>query len=219
MHEQYSEVGNSIAAVCKNIPGGVIVFFTSYSNLEEFVRRWGGPDVGYQPSRGRNNFFKAQSTNPDGVYVHKQRACGSSSSTSWDRLLNVKNVVIEPRNNTTLQHCMDRYNGFVKNSPHGSLLLSVCRGRLSEGYDFSDGLCRGVVIVGLPFVNVSDTRVKLKRSYMDERCATLRKSGDTSGDSITGAQWYSQVSALPTAQLAQRASLVPPPPVHTCVAP
>jgi Rad3-related DNA helicase len=74
----------------------------------------------------------------------------------------------------------------------------VCRGRLSEGYDFSDGLCRGVIIVGLPYVSVADERVKLKRSYMDERCATLRKCSNAEGgsgkavDAINGAQWYQQ---------------------------
>ena len=208
IQEQYTEVGNSIAAACKNIPGGVIVFFTSYSNLENFVSRWGGPDVSYQGNRGRGDFFKAKSTNPDGVHVHQRRAGVSSSSatppTSWDRLLAAKNVVIEPRSPPVLAHCMDRFNNFVKTSPHGCLLLSVCRGRLSEGYDFSDGLCRGVIVVGLPFVNVSDVRVKLKRSYMDERCATLRKcaaqqknkseegGSGLASDAITGSQWYQQ---------------------------
>jgi regulator of telomere elongation helicase 1 len=175
------------------------VFFTSYSNLQNFVSKWGGPDLSYDSSRGKKDFFKARSTNPDGVHVHKCRP-GTATATSsvWARMLTAKNVIIESRSPEALKHGMSRYNEFIKTSPQGCLLLSVCRGRLSEGYDFSDGLCRGVIIVGLPYVSVADERVKLKRSYMDERCATLRKCSNAEGgsgkavDAINGAQWYQQ---------------------------
>ena len=32
----------------------------------------------------------------------------------------------------------------------GAILFSVCRGKYSEGYNFSGKLCRAVIIIGVP---------------------------------------------------------------------
>jgi Rad3-related DNA helicase len=52
----------------------------------------------------------------------------------------------------------------------GSCLFAVCRGKVSEGIDFSDNMARAVVITGIPFPNLYDPKVKLKREYIDSRC-------------------------------------------------
>jgi Fanconi anemia group J protein len=41
----------------------------------------------------------------------------------------------------------------------GGLFMAVCRGKVSEGLDFADGNARGVIIVGIPFPAVKDTKV------------------------------------------------------------
>ena len=33
----------------------------------------------------------------------------------------------------------------------GAILMAVCRGRISEGLDFSDNAARAVIVVGIPF--------------------------------------------------------------------
>ena len=43
----------------------------------------------------------------------------------------------------------------------------VCRGRLSEGIDFPDGLCRAVIMVGVPYANVQDPFIKEKKNHLD----------------------------------------------------
>jgi Rad3-related DNA helicase len=43
----------------------------------------------------------------------------------------------------------------------------VCRGRLSEGIDFPDGLCRAVIMVGVPYANVQDPFIKEKKIHLD----------------------------------------------------
>ncbi|RKO97718.1 hypothetical protein CXG81DRAFT_14060, partial [Caulochytrium protostelioides] len=58
----------------------------------------------------------------------------------------------------------------------GALLLCVYRGRLSEGIDFTDGMARGVIAVGIPYPNVHDRRGKEKRSYNDRNPALLSGS-------------------------------------------
>jgi Rad3-related DNA helicase len=51
--------------------------------------------------------------------------------------------------------------------------MGVCRGRISEGLDFSDNAARCVVIVGIPYPQVGDARVVLKKDYLDRKCKDL----------------------------------------------
>jgi Rad3-related DNA helicase len=44
----------------------------------------------------------------------------------------------------------------------GALFIAVCRGKLSEGIDFRDNLCRLCIVVGLPFPNIGAPEVVLK---------------------------------------------------------
>lgn len=52
----------------------------------------------------------------------------------------------------------------------GAVLLAVCRGKASEGIDFSDAMCRCVMILGIPYPMLTDLKVKMRRQYLDERC-------------------------------------------------
>lgn len=49
----------------------------------------------------------------------------------------------------------------------GGLLLAVCRGRASEGIDFSDNNARCVITIGIPYPNVKEDEVVFKRDYND----------------------------------------------------
>ena len=65
---------------------------------------------------------------------------------------------------------MDRYYGAIFEGEGGAILMGVCRGRISEGLDFSDNAARCVVIVGIPYPQVGDARVVLKKDYLDRKC-------------------------------------------------
>ena len=41
-------------------------------------------------------------------------------------------------------------------SSKGAILCIICRGKVSEGIDFPDGMCRAVFIVGIPYPNIRD---------------------------------------------------------------
>lgn len=41
----------------------------------------------------------------------------------------------------------------------GDVLTTLCRGKVSEGLDFSDRAGRAVVITGIPFANSRDAKV------------------------------------------------------------
>jgi len=42
----------------------------------------------------------------------------------------------------------------------------ICRGRLSEGIDFPDEMCRAVIIVGIPYPNIRDPFIMEKKSHL-----------------------------------------------------
>jgi len=61
----------------------------------------------------------------------------------------------------------------------GGLLFGVCRGRISEGIDFSDSQARCVIVFGIPYPNIADPEVILKIEYNQQNSKTL------------GDEWYS----------------------------
>lgn len=91
-----------------------------------------------------------------------------SSESMLNRLSKIKNIVIEPRSSSQLSSILaDFKNGLDDTSKSGSVLFAVMRGKVAEGLDFSDRNGRGVIITGLPYPNVKEMRVQLKREYLD----------------------------------------------------
>lgn len=64
----------------------------------------------------------------------------------------------------------------------GALLIAVCRGKVSEGLDFTDDNARAVVTIGIPFPNIKDLQVELKMKYNDQHCS--------SRGLLPGHRWY-----------------------------
>lgn len=68
--------------------------------------------------------------------------------------------------------------------------MGVCRGRMSEGLDFSDNAARCVVIVGIPYPQVGDARVVLKKDYLDRRVKNMKLPIESR--QLSGKDWYGQ---------------------------
>ena len=63
-----------------------------------------------------------------------------------------KEVFREPNNAADYQQIIDRYySAIYEDDRKGAVMLGVCRGRISEGLDFSDNAARMVIIIGIPF--------------------------------------------------------------------
>lgn len=78
----------------------------------------------------------------------------------WDRcqaksaMEKYKKVYMEPRDPSKYQATMDSfYKSIFKptGKVSGSILMGVCRGRISEGLDFSDNAARCVMVIGIPY--------------------------------------------------------------------
>ncbi|XP_043239518.1 Fanconi anemia group J protein homolog isoform X2 [Amphibalanus amphitrite] len=101
----------------------------------------------------------------------------------WDRLEARKPVLCEPRRADEFEDMMRQFRHLVtEGDDTGALLLAVCRGKLSEGIDFSDDSARAVVTVGIPFPNVKDVQVDLKKQYNSSHVSTRGL--------LSGHEWY-----------------------------
>merc|ERR1719435_797828 len=102
-----------------------------------------------------------------------------------------KVIITEPRFSdefeSSIRHFYEVIEGtanYNKGGVTGALFIAVCRGKVSEGLDFADNNARAVICVGIPFPNVKDTLVDLKKKYND-----LQRSQKKTGV-LSGGEWY-----------------------------
>ena len=99
-----------------------------------------------------------------------------NSGGIWDQLRRATTVIREPKEASQVQATLARYAKAATKSHNGALLLSVVGGKLSEGINFADDLCRCVAVVGLPFADRSDP-------LLQEKLKLVGSSSSSSGSS------------------------------------
>ncbi len=76
---------------------------------------------------------------------------------------------MESKGSKECNDTMIKYYERIKDTRyHGAVMFAVCRGKMSEGIDFSNDNGRAVIITGLPYPPYKDPRVVLKKQYLDE---------------------------------------------------
>ncbi|XP_052274161.1 regulator of telomere elongation helicase 1-like isoform X2 [Dreissena polymorpha] len=105
----------------------------------------------------------------------------------WSRIEQYKQIFVESKSKGALSDLMnDFYSKINDPSLNGAIFIAVCRGKVSEGLDFSDNNGRAVVITGLPYPPYLDPKVVLKMQYLDEM------KGKQGFQSLAGKEWYKQ---------------------------
>ncbi|XP_028856722.1 Fanconi anemia group J protein homolog [Denticeps clupeoides] len=104
----------------------------------------------------------------------------------WEMLEERKTVITEPRGGGKgdFDELLQSYYDAIRHigQRDGALLIAVCRGKVSEGLDFTDDNARAVVTVGIPFPNIKDLQVELKMKYNDQHAKARGL--------LTGSRWY-----------------------------
>ena len=93
----------------------------------------------------------------------------------------MKKVLFDSYNNRKYNEDFIREN--KKNN--NLLLFTVYRGRTSEGINFHDDEVRMVICIGMPYPNLSDIRVILKKDYLD-------KKSKIENNDFNGWKWYKE---------------------------
>ncbi|XP_057517001.1 uncharacterized protein LOC130798140 isoform X2 [Amaranthus tricolor] len=167
-------VGKALEELFKVVPGGSLVFFPSYKLMDKLCKRW--------IETGQWSHMNARKT----VFVEPR-----GSQEDLDTVLKDYYNAIHPPTRHTLgkkrklkkvnTNGCTTYNS-VGDCKEGAALLAVCRGKVSEGIDFSDENARAVIIVGIPFPNVYDIRIAEKKKYNDtHKCSKTL---------LSGSDWY-----------------------------
>ena len=96
----------------------------------------------------------------------------------WNEMQKIASVFREPTNSRDVDRTLKDYSRCATSK--GALLLSVIGGKMSEGINFADDMARCVVIVGLPYPDITDPELQEKMSALD-------RSPDTG---LTGKSYY-----------------------------
>ncbi|CAN8067046.1 unnamed protein product [Agarophyton chilense] len=161
------ELGRTLIRIASIIPDGLLVFFPSYGSLNYCVDVW--HKFGPFPNRAKPSI--------------------------WEHLLQKKGIVVEERDSSKSAAAILAHRTNVDNRL-GSILLAVCRGKVSEGIDFSDEYGRAVVITGLPYPSALDPKVVLKREFVDREAVSSGKhpiqltTKNTHIKTLNGSEWY-----------------------------
>lgn len=62
---------------------------------------------------------------------------------------------IEPKNSSEAEECIRFYYKAAKMGK-GAILMAVCKGKITEGIDFTDELARAVFLIGIPYPPLMD---------------------------------------------------------------
>lgn len=93
----------------------------------------------------------------------------------FERLSKVRKVFFESRGGP------DPLPGYTQTVSQGmgAILFAVVGGKLSEGINFQDNLCRAVVMTGLPFPNVFSGEMVVKKKHLERK---IIKNGGSKQD-------------------------------------
>lgn len=161
------ELGRAMIRIASVVPDGLLVFYPSYGSLFSCIDVW------------------------------KKMGPGADKAkpSIWEHLLRYKRIVAEERESSKFAAAILAHRANV-DARAGSILLAVCRGKVSEGIDFSDEYGRAVVITGLPYPSAFDPKVVLKREYCDEEAKNSKGSkkicegGRRNLRVLSGSEWY-----------------------------
>ena len=146
-------MGRLILGICNSMAHGVLLFVPSYRLLNTLCERWQNTGI-------------------------------------WNEIGQKKIIITEPRFSDEFDSAIRHYNEVIestsnynKDGINGALFIAVCRGKVSEGMDFADNNARAVICLGIPFPNVKNAEVNLKKKYNDKKHASDKNI-------LTGNEWY-----------------------------
>lgn len=95
------------------------------------------------------------------------------STGLWTRLENKKKIFIEPKSAKEVDGILNDYALSVQlpteqTSGGGGVIFAVVGGKLSEGINFSNDLCRAVIVIGIPYPNSQSVELKERIKYIQD---------------------------------------------------
>ncbi|CAI5715098.1 unnamed protein product [Peronospora destructor] len=143
-------IGHLLLQYSQVIPGGILMFFPSYSLLNKLTTRWKKTNLWSEIEQYKTVYSELRNAGKD----------FDALLEDYKSTITKCSVVVAPSDNDS---------GAPDNQKTGAIFLAVYRGKVSEGIDFSNDNARAVLCVGIPFPSVKELQVSLKRKYQDEK--------------------------------------------------
>ncbi|KAG8643522.1 hypothetical protein MANES_11G044500v8 [Manihot esculenta] len=133
------ELGLLLCNLVAVVPEGIVVFFSSFEYEGKVYDAW-------------------------------------KTSGILERIMKRKRIFREPRRNPDVERVLKEYKETIDGlsthakdvAPHnGAILLAVVGGKISEGINFSDGMGRCIVMVGVPYPSPSDVELIERVKYIE----------------------------------------------------
>lgn len=142
-------LARTMVRIVRSVPDGILVFFPSYNAMSSMLEFWRSTGIG-ENGRGPSAF---------------------------ELIRQSKRIIEEPRSSGAFAAAILGHQNNIRNG-HGSILFAVCRGKVSEGIDFSDAYGRCVVMAGIPYPAALDPKVILKKDFMSELVRNVSSTKD-----------------------------------------
>lgn len=206
-------LGQVLYLVMRQVPGGVLMFVPSYALLNRLMLRWSqshSADAGESgDKRGtKKRAFDKKAYNNSNIHLDAEE--GSLLGKLQQGLQ--AQVYFEPKESALMPGMLQDYykrldEANVNKTTHShAAMIAVCRGKVSEGINFSDHYARAVIIIGIPYPSVADKKVDLKKKYQDRKAMSKsnhalfpEETGANNNAAATeqlrhsdGATWYKQ---------------------------
>jgi chromosome transmission fidelity protein 1 len=135
------DLGRALINVSNVTPGGIVVFFPSFSYCEEVMTAWSKDGVMDRLKKKKDVFVEPR------------------SASDVDKVLGAYSTSIEEGTKREDPAC----------GKTGAVMLSVVGGKLAEGINFGDDMGRLVIMVGLPYPNPQDPELVERMRYLDSQ--------------------------------------------------
>ncbi|KAH9759621.1 Helicase ATP-binding domain-containing protein [Citrus sinensis] len=140
-------LGKSIEEICNVVPGGSLVFFPSYKLMEKLCNRWRETGQWSRLNAKKPLFVEPKGGSQEDFEIVLKHYYNSISQGSKCAVVRKKRVKREGNNDLNTIESQENAN------KKGASFLAVCRGKVSEGIDFSDDNARVVGWVGKKMFN------------------------------------------------------------------
>ena len=114
------DLGRVVIGFLKIIPGGVLMFFPSYTVLQNCLDFWKSNKQGRMRKR----------------HPGASAGCDLGDTSLWNKMLSIKAAVIEPQNPALFPEVIREYQSRIR-APgrRGCILFAVCRGKVDTSAD------------------------------------------------------------------------------------
>eukprot|EP01033_Poteriospumella_lacustris_P001350 gene1349-985_t len=211
------DLGNTIVTICDTLvfkdrdpltslsEGGVLIFFPSYRIMETNIERWKFTGIYDRMLSIMRHIIVEPRANSNNSSKDNNGGSGSNNKTKENQQLAAKKMggFMLDGGSKTFQGIVEEFDRSIDRYGR-CLMVGVCRGKVSEGIDFSNNKGRAVILTGIPFAPHMDPWVALKREYLDEKAT--RKPGDTTTAADAATAMMAMVPRVPGGSAAPSSS-------------